>query len=470
MSKFRIEKDSIGEIEVPNDALWGAQTQRSLKNFAIGDQVFPTSFIHAYIILKAAAAKTNYQLGAIEKAESDLIEQACEKLLTGAHDDQFPLKIWQTGSGTQTNMNVNEVIANLASEIGGGKRGEKKPVHPNDHVNCSQSSNDSFPTAMHIATAQTVVHQLLPALSILKKSLDKKSEEFKDLVKIGRTHLQDAVPLTLGDVFSGYTQLVSDHISDVHQVLERVFELPIGGTAVGTGLNAPKGFDSRVVDEISIRAKLPFTVTPNKFAGLSAHMPLCALSGVLANTAASMHKIANDIRLLGSGPRCGLGEIILPANEPGSSIMPGKVNPTQAEAVTMVSMHVQGAHQAVINGSTHGHLELNVYKPLIIFNILTSIAIISDAARSFSKNCISGITANHTRISAYLDNSLMLVTALNPVIGYDNAAKIAKYAYENHLSLKESAVKLDIMSADAFDKAIDTQQMARPHPVEEEDD
>ena len=467
MDKYRIETDTMGEVSVPTDALWGAQTQRSLQNFAIGQETFPQSFIHAYVILKKSCALTNQELGKLEPKIAQLITESCDEILTGKHDDQFPLKIWQTGSGTQTNMNVNEVIANLANEKAGEKRGSKKPVHPNDHVNLSQSSNDSFPTAMHIAAARETVNHLLPTANRFRDDLTKKVNAFSDIIKIGRTHLQDAVPLSLGSVFSSYHQLLSDHIDDLHQALDRVFELAIGGTAVGTGLNTPADFDQHAVDFISKETSLPFICTPNKFSALSAHMPLCALSGAIANLSATLHKIAHDIRMLGSGPRCGLGELILPSNEPGSSIMPGKVNPTQSEALTMVAFQVQAAHQAIIQGSTHGHFELNVYKPLIIYNILSSISLTADAMASFAKNCLQGLTANQTKIDAFLNISLMLVTALNPVIGYDQSAKIAKHAHENHLSLKESALQLGILSEEEFDEAINTQKMAFPHGVEE---
>ncbi len=467
MDKHRIETDTMGEVSVPTDALWGAQTQRSLLNFAIGHETFPTSFIHAYVILKKSCALSNKALGKLDPKIAELITDACDEILTGKYDDQFPLKIWQTGSGTQTNMNVNEVIANLANEKAGEKRGSKKPVHPNDHVNLSQSSNDSFPTAMHIAVARETVGSLLPVATRFRDELTKKVNQFSDIIKIGRTHLQDAVPLSLGSVFSSYQQLLSDHIDDIHQALDRVFELAIGGTAVGTGLNTPADFDQHAVDFISKETSLPFICTPNKFSALSAHMPLCALSGTIANLSATLHKIAHDIRMLGSGPRCGIGELILPSNEPGSSIMPGKVNPTQSEALTMVAFQVQASHQAVLQGASHGHFELNVYKPLIVYNMLSAITLTSDAMSSFAKNCLSDLEANKTKIEAFLNISLMLVTALNPVIGYDQSAKIAKYAHENHLSLKEAALKLGILSEEEFDKAINTYQMAHPHAAED---
>jgi fumarate hydratase class II len=462
--QFREEKDSIGSIQVDVDALWGAQTQRSLQNFKISQEKFPPAFIHAYVELKKAAAQSNLDLGTMEQKIANLIIDACDDILTGAHDHQFPLSIWQTGSGTQTNMNVNEVIANLANEKAGEARGTKTPVHPNDHVNCSQSSNDSFPTAMHIAAAKSVFETLLPEMNRFKMALRKKATAFESIVKIGRTHLQDAVPLTLGDVFLSFYQLIDDHIQDIHQTCDKVFELAIGGTAVGTGLNSPPGFDEQVTQHLSNQTSLPFAVTKNKFSALSAHMPLCALAGCLSNLAATLHKIAHDIRMLGSGPRCGLGELILPANEPGSSIMPGKVNPTQSEALTMVCFQVQGLSAAITQGATHGHFELNVYKPLIIFNILNSIRLLSDAMASFNQNCLLGIEANTTRIDAYLHHSLMLVTALNPIIGYDQSAKIAKHAYENHISLKEAAMSLNILDEATFDQAINPLKMAKPHP------
>jgi fumarate hydratase class II len=468
MSQYRDEKDSIGNIKVHQEALWGAQTQRSLQNFKIGEEKFPCAFIHAYVELKKAAAQSNQELGALDSAIANHIVGACDEILSGQHDHQFPLSIWQTGSGTQTNMNINEVIANLANEKAGQPRGTKTPVHPNDHVNCSQSSNDSFPTAMHIATAKSVFEALLPEMLRFKNTLQKKATAFDHIVKIGRTHLQDAVPLTLGDVFSSYHQLIDDHIQDIHQCCDKIFELAIGGTAVGTGLNCPDGFDEKMTEHLSTQTSLPFCVAKNKFSALSAHMPLCALSGCLANLAASLHKIAHDIRMLASGPRCGLGELILPENEPGSSIMPGKVNPTQSEAMTMVCFQVQGLSVAVTQASTHGHFELNVYKPLIIFNILNSIRLLTDAMFSFNQNCLAGIEANTTRINAYLHHSLMLVTALNPIIGYDQSAKIAKHAHENHLSLKEAAMALNILDENTFDDAVDALSMARPHKNNDE--
>ena len=468
MSQFRDEKDSIGSIQVSTDALWGAQTQRSLKNFNIGQERFPAAFIHAYVELKKAAAQSNMELGTMEEKMAHQIMGACDEILTGQYDHQFPLSVWQTGSGTQTNMNVNEVIANLANEKLGQPRGSQNPIHPNDHVNCSQSSNDSFPTAMHIATAKTVFEILLPEMNRLKMTLQKKTTAFDAIVKIGRTHLQDAVPLTLGDVFSSFHQLIDDHIQDIHQSCDKVFELAIGGTAVGTGLNSPLGFDEQVVNHLSTQTTLPFSVAKNKFSALSAHMPLCALAGCLSNLAATLHKIAHDIRMLGSGPRCGLGELILPANEPGSSIMPGKVNPTQSEALTMVCFQVQGLTSAITQGATHGHFELNVYKPMIIYNILNSIRLLSDAMASFNQNCLTDLEANTTRINAYLQHSLMLVTALNPIIGYDQSAKIAKYAHENHISLKEAAMTLNILDEAVFDQAINPLKMAKPHPHDEE--
>ena len=465
MDKYRIETDTMGEVSVPTDALWGAQTQRSLLNFAIGHETFPTSFIHAYVILKKSCALSNQALGKLDPKIAELITDACDEILTGKYDDQFPLKIWQTGSGTQTNMNVNEVIANLANEKAGEKRGSKKPVHPNDHVNLSQSSNDSFPTAMHLAVARETVGSLLPVATRFRDELTKKVNQFSDIIKIGRTHLQDAVPLSLGSVFSSYQQLLSDHIDDIHQALDRVFELAIGGTAVGTGLNTPADFDQHAVDFISKETSLPFICTPNKFSALSAHMPLCALSGTIANLSATLHKIAHDIRMLGSGPRCGIGELILPSNEPGSSIMPGKVNPTQSEALTMVVFQVQTSRLCYKVPLTVTLNSMSTSR--LWYNMLSAITLTSDAMSSFAKNCLSDLEANKTKIEAFLNISLMLVTALNPVIGYDQSAKIAKYAHENHLSLKEAALKLGILSEEEFDKAINTYQMAYPHAAED---
>jgi fumarate hydratase class II len=455
----RIEKDSFGDIEVPAKALYGAQTQRSLIHFRIGKDIMPEGLIESYLILKKAAAVVNERLGVLPKDKMELIIRACDSLLADLSMENFPLKIWQTGSGTQTNMNVNEVIANKAISIVNGVLGSKNPIHPNDHVNMSQSSNDSFPSAMHIAVAQQVHKKLLPSLDILKSALKKKAKAFHDILKIGRTHLQDAVPITLGQEFSGYASLIERNCERIHMGLKGIYELAIGGTAVGTGLNAPEGFAANVCDEISRMTKLPFTSHPNKFAALSCHDELVFLSGALRTLACALMKIANDIRLLGSGPRCGLHELLLPENEPGSSIMPGKVNPTQAEAMTMVAAHVIGSDQAVALAGSQGHFELNVFKPVILYNVMHSIDLLSDTCEMFSKYCIEGIEANTQRLNQYLEESLMLVTALSPHIGYDKSAKIAHFAYEHNLNLKQAGVRLGFLSEEQFDMWVKPEKM-----------
>lgn len=423
---YRIENDSFGEIKVEESKYWGAQTQRSLENFKIGSEKMPLSLIRALILLKKCAAITNNEIGKLNKELADPIIAACDKLLSHDHYEHFPLVVWQTGSGTQTNMNVNEVIANIANETQGQMRGSKSPIHPNDHVNMAQSSNDSFPTAMHIATASETHSTLLPALERLYEALDKKAKQWDNIIKIGRTHLQDATPLTLGQEFSGYATQIYNGIARIKDALQRVYYLAQGGTAVGTGINCPKGFGEKFAHNIASFTKLPFATAPNKFEALAANDAMVEFSGALNVLAVSLMKIANDVRLLGSGPRCGIGELSLPENEPGSSIMPGKVNPTQCEAMTMVCAQVMGSHMTVTIAGASGHFELNVFKPVIIYNILQSIILISDACNSFVEHCIEGAEANIKRIDDLVHSSLMLVTALNPHIGYDRAAKIAK--------------------------------------------
>jgi fumarate hydratase class II len=460
----RTESDSFGPIEVPADHYWGAQTQRSLQNFKIGGERMPLPLIHAFGALKKAAALTNMKLGILDAKLGDAIVKAANEVMEGKLDDNFPLVVWQTGSGTQTNMNVNEVISNRAIEILGGEKGSKKPVHPNDHVNMSQSSNDSFPTAMHISAVMQIADFLIPALEHFHKALHKKAEEFKNIVKIGRTHLQDATPLTLGQEFSGYAQQIAENIMRLGPkgILCELYDLAQGGTAVGTGLNSKKEFAEEFARQIAAITGKPFKTAANKFSALAAHDALVDASGALNTVAVSFMKIANDIRLMGSGPRCGFGEISLPENEPGSSIMPGKVNPTQSEAMTMVAAQVMGNHVAITVAGSNGHFELNVFKPVIIYNLLQSIRLLGDAARSFTDNCVVGITANKERIKQLLNDSLMLVTALNPHVGYDNAAKIAKKAHAEGKSLKQAAVELGILKAEDFDKLIKPEEMTHP--------
>ena len=450
----RIEHDTMGEAEVPADRYWGAQTARSLANFKIGEERMPREIVRALGILKLAAARSNASLGALPGEITDLIARAADEVLDGLLDDHFPLVVWQTGSGTQTNMNANEVIANRAIELAGGELGSKHPVHPNDHVNHGQSSNDTFPTAMHIAAAESLVHRLLPSVSFLRDALAAKAEEFADIVKIGRTHLMDAVPLTLGQEFSGYAHQVDKDIERVERCLPDLHELALGGTAVGTGLNTHPDFPGLAAASISEITGLPFVSAPNKFEALAAHDAVVQTSGTLKTLAASLMKIGNDIRLLGSGPRSGLGEIILPANEPGSSIMPGKVNPTQSEALTMVAAQVMGNDVAITVGGASGHLELNVFKPMMIFNLLQSIRLLGDSCRSFAENCVTGIEPDRARIALMLERSLMLVTALNPHIGYDNAARVAKKAHAEGITLREAAVALDLLTGEDFDRLV----------------
>jgi fumarate hydratase class II len=460
--KYRTEFDSIGKIKVPGDKYWGASTQRSKKFFNIGDFLVRPIVIHSIAIIKKAAAIVNTKNKDLDAKISKYIIRASEEVIKSKLDSHFPLKVWQTGSGTQTNMNVNEVIANKAIEMMGGKLGTKKPVHPNDHVNKSQSTNDVFPTAMHIAIALKTQTKLLPSLKLLEKELEKKVKEFKNIVKVGRTHLQDATPLTLGQEFSGYHAQLKKCIYRIERALEEIYFLAQGGTAVGTGLNTRKEFDKKIVKEISKITKLPFKVAPNKFAALAAHDEIVNFSGTLNTTAVCLMKIANDIRFLGSGPRAGYGEIILPANEPGSSIMPGKVNPTQSEAVTMVCVKVIGNHNGITIAGSHGHFELNVFKPLIIDNILQSIEIMSDSSKTFASYCVRGIKADKKRIKILLDNSLMTVTALAPRIGYDQAAKIAKNAHKNGTTLKHEIIKSGILSKDEYESVMNPMLMTKP--------
>jgi fumarate hydratase, class II len=458
----RIETDSFGPIDVPADKNWGAQTQRSLQNFKIGGEKMPLPLVRALGVQKKAAAQANMALGALKPDLGAAILAAADEVIRGERDDDFPLVVWQTGSGTQTNMNANEVISNRAIAILGGEVGSKKPVHPNDHVNMGQSSNDSFPTAMHIAAATEVNHRLFPALEHMQDALASKADAFKHIVKIGRTHLQDATPVTLGQEFSGYAAMLSNNIDRVRCVLPRLYQLAQGGTAVGTGLNAKIGFAEEFARQAAAITGLPFVTAPNKFAVMGAEDTLVELSGVLNVIAVSFMKIANDIRLLGSGPRCGIGELSLPENEPGSSIMPGKVNPTQSEAMTMVAAQVMGNHTTVTIAGSNGHFELNVFKPVIIFNVLQSIRLLADAAVSFTDNCLVGITANEARIAKLLHESLMLVTALNPHIGYDNAAKIAKKAHHDGTTLKEACLALGLLSAEKFDEVVVPDDMLGP--------
>ena len=460
--KTRKEFDSLGSINVPSDKYWGASTERSNKFFNIGKIFVSNSIIKSIAIIKRSAAIVHEKDNLIDKKISRAIIKASDEVIKGKHVDHFPLKVWQTGSGTQTNMNVNEVISNRAIELLGGKKGTKKPVHPNDHVNKSQSTNDVFPTAIHIAVANETVKKLLPCLALLEKALMKKTKEFKNIIKIGRTHLQDATPLSLGQEFSGYHDQIKKSINRIKIALNEIYFLAQGGTAVGTGINSKKNFDKKIVREISKFTKLPFKPAPNKFAELAAHDAVVNFSGALNTCAVSLMKISNDIRFLGSGPRAGYGELLLPENEPGSSIMPGKVNPTQCEAVTMVCVKIIGNHTGITLAGTHGHFELNVFKPMIAHNILQSIDILADSVKNFSKFCVDGIKANKTKIKEHLDNSLMLVTALAPHIGYDNAAKIAKKALKNNTTLKHETIKSGLIGDKDYDKIVDPKKMINP--------
>ncbi|KAI5962661.1 FUM1 [Candida pseudojiufengensis] len=461
-SNKRVESDAFGQIEVPSNKYWGAQTQRSLTNFKIGNVTMPLSIIKAFGILKKSAAIVNEELGKLSPEKSKAIQEAANEVIDGKFNDNFPLVIYQTGSGTQSNMNANEVISNRAIEILGGEKGSKKPVHPNDDVNMSQSSNDTFPTVMHVAAVMEIEHHLLPNLKNLKQAFELKSKEFEPILKIGRTHLQDATPLTLGQEFSGYVQQLTFGIERIESSIKRLSYLAQGGTAVGTGLNSPKGFDVKIAQEISKLTGINFETAPNKFEALAAHDAFVECSGQLNTLATSLFKIANDIRYLGSGPRCGYGELSLPENEPGSSIMPGKVNPTQCEALTMVCVQVMGNNSTITFANASGQFELNVFKPVIAYNLLNSIQLLSDASKSFQIHCVDGIKANKGKINKLLNESLMLVTALNPYIGYDNASKIAKNAHQKGITLKQSALELGLLNSEEFDKYVRPEKMLGP--------
>ena len=463
---YRTEKDSMGPVEVPNDRYYGAQTQRSLNNFKIGKEHFPREFIRAYGIIKKAAAAVNSASGLLDPQLAKTISSAADEVIAGKLDDHFPLVVWQTGSGTQTNMNVNEVIANRAIEMVGGTLGSKDPIHPNDHVNMGQSTNDTFPTAINIAAVESVVHQLLPNLQRLRNGLHAKAEAFSNIIKLGRTHLQDATPLSLGQEFSGYVSAVEHGCKRIENAMDSCYEMAMGGTAVGTGINSIEGFGEKAAAEISKLTDLPFRTAENKFEALGGQDSIVELSSALKTVSVSLFKIANDLRWLASGPRSGIGELVLPANEPGSSIMPGKVNPTQCEAMTMVCTQVMGNDTTITFAGASGNFELNVYRPVIAFNILQSIRLLTDACDSFLVNAVEGIEPNEQRIHENLYNSLMLVTALNPHIGYDKAAKVAKKAYAENLSLRKAIVELGYMGADEFDKLVQPEKMIRPSKIE----
>lgn len=460
---IRIEKDSMGEIAVKSDRYWGAQTQRSLHHFSIGEDLMPIEVIRAFAILKKASAFTNKDLGKLSENKAQLIAQVADEILAGKLDEHFPLYVWMTGSGTQSNMNVNEVIANRAIEIVGGEKGSKNPIHPNDDVNMSQSSNDTFPTAMNIASAIAVKERLIPKVTKLRDALAEKAQEWQEIIKIGRTHLQDAVPLSLGQEFSGYVGMLDDNLSRINRALPDIYQLALGGTALGTGLNAPVGFANKSAQYIAEFTGLPFVSAPNKFTVMGSHDAIVMLSGVLKTLACSLYKIANDIRLLACGPRAGLNELELPANEPGSSIMPGKVNPTQCEALAMVAVQVMGYDTAVSFAGASGYLEMNVYKPMMIFNVLQSIKILADSCNNFTDFTVVGMKPNLKRINELVNQSLMLVTSLSPVIGYDKASKIAKLAHKENLTLKEATLKLGYLSEAEFDQSINLRQMAYPY-------
>jgi len=461
VNDFRVEKDSLGEVQVPADKLWGAQTQRSLEHFSIGD-LMPREMIESYAILKKAAALVNFQLSQLTEDRQDLIVQVCDEILAGRHQDQFPLHVWMTGSGTHFNMNVNEVISNRCSQLTGNPLGSKIPVHPNDHVNRSQSSNDSFPSAMHIATVKGMNQRLIPSVRHLRDSLHAKAQQWNEIVKVGRTHMQDATPLSLGQEFSGYVGLLDEDLERLDKSMEGVYHLALGGTAVGTGINAPPGFDEKVAAEIARLTSYPFVTAPNKFTVQGSHDALVMLSGTLKTLATSLYKIANDIRILSSGPRCGLNELTLPSNEPGSSIMPGKVNPSQCEALAMIAVQVMANDMAVAFGGAGGYLEMNAYKPLIIHNVLHSIRILADGCHTFRVFLVEGTEPNKKQIDNFLAQSLMLVTALSPLIGYDNASKVAHYALDNDLTIKEAVLELECMSEDEFDRMVDPAKMVYP--------
>jgi len=460
---FRIETDSMGEVRVPADKLWGAQTQRSLEHFSIGTDLIPREMICAYAILKKAVALVNHAAGRLTAEKQSLVVKVCDEILAGQHRDMFPLHVWMTGSGTQFNMNVNEVIANRCSQLAGQPLGSKRPVHPNDDINMSQSSNDSFPSAMYIAAAIGVSGSLIPAVRNLRDGLDRKAQAWQDIVKIGRTHLQDATPLTLGQEFSGYVGMLDDNLDRLGHALSGVYQLALGGTAVGTGINAAPGFDTAAAAQIAQLTGLPFVTAPNKFTVQGAHDALVQLSATMKTLAVSLYKIANDIRLLSCGPRAGLYELIIPANEPGSSIMPGKVNPTQCEALAMIATQVMALDVAVAFGGASGYLEMNVYKPLIINNVMQSIRILSDGMNNFRKFLVDGTEPNVKQIAAYVSRSLMLVTALSPVIGYDKASQVAHYAMDHDLSLRDAALQLGAVSAEEFDRIVDPSAMVHPH-------
>jgi fumarate hydratase class II len=463
MTATRVEHDSLGPVNVPADKLWGAQTQRSLEHFRIGDDLIPREMIPAYATVKKAAALVNHQAGRLGDAQKDLIVRVCDEILAGQHADQFPLHVWMTGSGTQFNMNVNEVIANRCSQIAGQPLGSHRPVHPNDHVNMSQSSNDSFPTAMNVAAAVGVKQRLMPAVEALRDALDAKARSWADVVKIGRTHLQDATPLTLGQEFSGYVGMLADDLERLELALRGVYRLALGGTAVGTGLNSQPGFDKDVAAQIAQLTGLPFVTAPNKFAAQGAHDDLVQLSATLKTLAVSLFKVANDIRLLSCGPRDGFAELTIPANEPGSSIMPGKVNPTQCEALAMIAAQVMANDVAAAVGGASGYLEMNVYKPLLIFNVAKSVRLMTDGCTNFRKFLVEGTEPNLKQISHFVERSLMLVTALSPVIGYDQASKVAHYALDHDLTLKEAALRLGAVSASEFDRIVDPRKMVQPY-------
>ena len=462
-NNVRIENDSLGDVPVPGDKLWGAQTQRSLEHFSIGTDLVPREMITAYAILKKGAANANHAGGRLDDERHAMIVRVSDEILGGQHHDMFPLHVWMTGSGTQFNMNVNEVISNRCCQLAGTPLGSKKPVHPNDHVNMSQSSNDSFPSAMNIAVAVNVKQRLLPAVQNLHDAVSAKAQEWKDIVKIGRTHMQDATPLTLGQEWSGYAGMLADDIERIEDALKGVYRLALGGTAVGTGINAAPGFGEAAAAEIAKLTRLPFVSAPNKFTVQGAHDALVQLSGALRTLAVSLYKIGNDIRLMSCGPRAGFAELVIPSNEPGSSIMPGKVNPTQAEALTMIAVQVMANDVAVGFGGAAGYLEMNVYKPLIIFNVTHSITIMTDGCTNFRKFLVEGTKPNHKKIKEYVDKSLMLVTALTPVIGYDKSSKIAHYSLDNDLTLKEAALKLGFVTEDEFDRVVDPEKMVRPY-------
>ncbi len=463
MPDFRTETDSLGEVKVPADKLWGAQTQRSLEHFSIGQDLIPREMITAYAILKKAAANVNHASKRLDDKAHDLIVKVADEILAGQHHDMFPLHVWMTGSGTQFNMNVNEVFSNRASQLAGTALGSKTPVHPNDHVNMSQSSNDSFPSAMCIAAAIGTARRLIPSVTQLRDAIAAKAEEWKDIIKIGRTHMQDATPITLGQEWSGYAGMLSDDIERLNDSLKGVYRLALGGTAVGTGINAAPGFAEAVAAEIARLSGLPFVTAPNKFTVQGAHDALVQLSGTMRTLAVSLYKIANDIRLMSCGPRAGFAELIIPENEPGSSIMPGKVNPTQAEALTMIAVQVMGNDVAVGFGGAGGYLEMNVYKPLMIYNITHSITILTDGCANFRKFLVEGTRPNTKKIQEYVERSLMLVTALSPVVGYDKASKIAHYADDHDLTLREAALKLGFVSAEEFDRVVDPIKMVHPY-------